>query len=358
MADTNSPILAPPKISVTQFAEILRWRGSPAAGEAYNIFNYLVGRNVDPEIALGQFAAESNYGKAGYATATLNWGNILYYQWIENNCSSVEPYAPGNGYTYSKFRSWSDSVSCAYAPLMVSYDRGGYNTLYKMSARWLGATPGSTRHTNYLNNITYHMDSNRAHLGLDSGEEVMITVPLTPKKVTVPTNGWIYDNEGCVPASGNIQINPGRDMPLVGYLDNGNYAVGYVPASNPPDKLKVYYCKPGYKVSDSCGPTDCTDQIEAATAPLITQINELEEELDSAHAIMDQQGQTIDTLTNQNNKLIGENAYLMGENEKLESENTNLKFVVSEQDMALETYGNDMADIVKAFETIESYKGG
>lgn len=66
----------------------------------------------------------------------------------------------------------------------------------------------------------------------------------TPKYVTVPENGWLYDNPGCDPSSGNTQINPGpRDMPVAGKLASGVLIVGYVDTTPTETELKTFYVK-------------------------------------------------------------------------------------------------------------------
>ncbi len=144
-------ILAGPTLTETSFVDRLRAVGSPALAEGRSIYRTLVNGGVNPAFALGTFHAESHSGTRGYAVITKNWGNILFYEW--EIPFGATPYAPGNGYTYAKYPTWLASVR-AYVDLLQRYDRTGYTTVSSASARWLGTVEGSTRHLNYLNNIT------------------------------------------------------------------------------------------------------------------------------------------------------------------------------------------------------------
>jgi hypothetical protein len=147
-------ILAGPTLTEASFVDRLRAAGSPALAEGPEIYRTLVAAGVNPAFALGTFHAESHSGTRGYAVTTRNWGNILYYSW--QAAYGAVPYAPGNGYTYALYPTWTASVQ-AYAALLVRYDAGGYTTVSSASARWLGTAEGSSRHLTYLGNITYVM---------------------------------------------------------------------------------------------------------------------------------------------------------------------------------------------------------
>ena len=144
-------ILAGPTLTETSFVDRLRAVGSPALAEGRAIYRTLVSGGVNPAFALGTFHAESHSGTRGYATYTKNWGNILFYEWEREY--GATPYAPGNGYTYAKYKTWLDSIR-AYVALLNRYQRSGYTTVSSASARWLGTVEGSDRHLRYLTNIT------------------------------------------------------------------------------------------------------------------------------------------------------------------------------------------------------------
>ncbi len=144
-------IIASPNLSEALFIDRLRATGSPALPEGHQIYQTLIAAGVNVAFALGTFQAESSSGTRGYAVTTKNWGNILYYSW-EVPYGAV-PYAPGNGYTYAKYPTWTASVQ-AYAHLLTVYDAAGYVTVSSASAHWLGTIEGSSRHLTYLNNIT------------------------------------------------------------------------------------------------------------------------------------------------------------------------------------------------------------
>jgi hypothetical protein len=144
-------ILAGPTLTEASFVDRLRAVGSPALGEARAIYRTLVNGGVNPAFSLGTFHAESHSGTRGYAVYTKNWGNILFYEWEREY--GATPYAPGNGYTYAKYKTWLDSVR-AYVALLNRYHRSGYTTVSSASAHWLGTVEGSDRHLRYLTNIT------------------------------------------------------------------------------------------------------------------------------------------------------------------------------------------------------------
>lgn len=155
-------------LSREQFAAVLRSKGSPAAAEADAIFDAL--DDFDPAVALGQFAGESGYGRKGYATTTRNLGNILFYEWTKRY--GATPFAPGNGYTYSRFPSWTKSAE-AYAALQRTYRSGGFTTIATMSAHWLGDQIGTKRSNTYLGNIL---------AAANDAARAVTTTPVTPPK--------------------------------------------------------------------------------------------------------------------------------------------------------------------------------
>ena len=104
----QSPLFAPPSVTEKRFVRRLRDGKSPAADEAVTIYRRMVSNGFDPLIALGQFQAESNLGTKGHAKDTMNWGNILFYPWTAE-LGAVD-HAPGNGFHYSKFPSWTQGA--------------------------------------------------------------------------------------------------------------------------------------------------------------------------------------------------------------------------------------------------------
>ena len=144
-------ILAGPTLTRASFIDRLRAVNSPAYSSGSAIYTELLSTGVNPAFALGMFQAESASGTKGYARTTLNWGNMLYHSW--QDVYGAVPYAPGNGYTYARFPSWLAGLR-AFAHLVVVYDGAGYVTVSQASAHWLGTYEGSTRHLQYLKNIT------------------------------------------------------------------------------------------------------------------------------------------------------------------------------------------------------------
>jgi hypothetical protein len=170
-------ILAGPTLTEDSFVDRLRAVGSPALSEGRAIYRTLVNGGVNVAFALGTFHAESHSGTRGYAVTTKNWGNILYYAWEVQ--FGATPYAPGNGYTYAKYKTWLDSVK-AYVYLLNRYWTLGYRTVSSASAHWLGTIEGSDRHLRYLTNIVNVMS-----ILPDDAVPVMtsLTVPTTSRAV-------------------------------------------------------------------------------------------------------------------------------------------------------------------------------
>jgi hypothetical protein len=81
------------------------------------------------------------------------------------------------------------------------------------------------------------------------GTEVKST-PRTPKVVTVPKGGWLYVKPDLSTNDRNVQVDPGRDMPLAGYMPDGTLAVGYLPTANPPAALTIMYAPKTLTVKD------------------------------------------------------------------------------------------------------------
>ena len=182
-------ILAGPTLTEASFVDRLRAVGSPALSEARSIYRTLVAGGVNPAFALGTFHAESHSGTRGYAVITKNWGNILYYSW--EIAFGATPYAPGNGYTYARYKTWLASVR-AYVDLLQRYDANGYTTVSSASAHWLGTIEGSTRHLTYLNNIV-----NVMKILPDDAVPVMTALSLpNPSRGAVPVSWNARDNLG------------------------------------------------------------------------------------------------------------------------------------------------------------------
>lgn len=69
-------VQAKPRISATQFANVLTKYKSPAAPAAAECYQIIVGQGIDPAVALAFFGHESVFGTQGIAVKTLNWGNV------------------------------------------------------------------------------------------------------------------------------------------------------------------------------------------------------------------------------------------------------------------------------------------
>jgi len=157
----TSPIFARSRVAYAAFRGVLALSRSPAVIESSAIHDVLTSAGIDPAVFLGQFAAESSYGTAGYARTTHSPGNIVISRpalphWTRafGGC----PWKAPNGRTYALFLTWRNGTR-AYAALMKGYRlRGWAKTIATMASRWLGMADAT--HSGYVRNIVSH--ANRA----------------------------------------------------------------------------------------------------------------------------------------------------------------------------------------------------
>ncbi len=231
-------------IGANHFAAVLRSRKSPAAIEASAI--YVALGSVDPAVALGQFGAESTYGRAGYAAVTRNWGNIamatpgtprllraakIASHWTR--AFGATGYSPGNGYTYAKFKTWRDGAR-AYAALMRTYRlRGWAGSIERMTRKWLGGIGAG-----YVANIV--RIANQVAGTVDPPVKSPATPPVvTPPPPALPPISVTPDNVGAAqPPSWGFQIHgyAGETISpngLRGWLARSRTMAGYAAVSAP-----------------------------------------------------------------------------------------------------------------------------
>lgn len=153
--NSNSPTLAPPRITAARFKQLLKTKNSPAVPESDGVYSYLVSKGVDVSFALAQFRVESQYGTAGYAKTSGSWGNMLYDAHLTTHSDGI--YCPGNGYCYAKYNNYMDAINdyCTY--IHWYKDEYGLDTIYEATARWIGKTPGAAGHISYVNTIINDM---------------------------------------------------------------------------------------------------------------------------------------------------------------------------------------------------------
>lgn len=65
----------------------------------------------------------------------------------------------------------------------------------------------------------------------------------TPKLVSIPDKGWIYVNPDLSTNAGNVQLSPGRDLPVAGILPDGTLIVGYRDTTPTEPIVPTYYVK-------------------------------------------------------------------------------------------------------------------
>lgn len=63
-----------------------------------------------------------------------------------------------------------------------------------------------------------------------SEDETMksFATPTVPTVAKISDNAWLYDNSALEPSPGNINVDPGREMPLLGVIGTTTRIVGYV----------------------------------------------------------------------------------------------------------------------------------
>ena len=103
---------SPPRISKGQFRAVLE-RGtelgrSPVAPSADECYDIIVGYGLDPAVALGFFAHESQFGVAGVTVQSLNWGNVRT-PFDPSRANGTVQSASGHG-EFVKFRTWQDGL--------------------------------------------------------------------------------------------------------------------------------------------------------------------------------------------------------------------------------------------------------
>ena len=119
----------------------------------------------------------------------------------------------------------------------------------------------------------------RARALLPSVEVPMqsFTVPPVDTLAAVKVNAWLYDNSGFATAPANIQVNPAREMPLLGVLGTTLRIVEYVDGAGKRTG-RAYYVKPdavGATRPAPVPPPDCS----AATKPLADRLAKANERI-------------------------------------------------------------------------------
>jgi len=103
-------LISPPRITRALFAQMLQTAHSPATSEAQVCYDRIVAHGVDPAIALAFFRHESQFGTAGAAVQTRNWGNLRKGQGK----------ATGTLSGFATYARWADSAD-DWAALIADY---------------------------------------------------------------------------------------------------------------------------------------------------------------------------------------------------------------------------------------------
>jgi hypothetical protein len=148
-----------PRISAEQFAEILLDADSPAAPDAFAIYDAIIAEGVDPAFMLGVFKKESQY-------ATDPKSIVVRYQSFNmGNCRSSRIGVtdtvtdPVRG-TYVKYKNWASGAQDAAHRLVdtnFNYYKAGATTIEKIINIWAPGDDGNDP-TGYANTVVTLMN--------------------------------------------------------------------------------------------------------------------------------------------------------------------------------------------------------
>lgn len=103
-----------------------------------------------------------------------------------------------------------------------------------------------------------------------------------PKLLTIPRGGWIYVKPDLSADPLNVQLDPGRDLPVAGVLADGTLIVGYRDTTPTEAQVPTYYARGAVKDYPASPSTDCAAQVKAATDPLNATVEQLQAEAAAA----------------------------------------------------------------------------
>lgn len=182
----DSPTLAPPRISLARFKQLLIGKNSPAVPEASLIYGYLVQYTVDPSFALAHFRVESQYGTSGFATETNSWGNMLYdpYLTINNVGTITKSTSDGYRYTYATYANYAAAIIDYVRYIHHYIDIYDLSTIYGATGRWLGINrTGTAGHINYVTAIINDMiEYEYPTGGYNTGDKMIYAGPAFDRK--------------------------------------------------------------------------------------------------------------------------------------------------------------------------------
>ncbi len=152
-AQNSLTFSGPPRITLDQFRNTLQYYRSPVISEATDLYNSILGFNLDPAVALAFFVRESGAGTAvGYCNGqnslnNKNWGNVrgdeqgvcgfqAYPTWsagLDHWCRLMVKYYVNRGLNHIE-----DAIP-VYAPASDGNDPREYiNTMYNLVFKWKG----------------------------------------------------------------------------------------------------------------------------------------------------------------------------------------------------------------------------
>lgn len=134
-----------PRINAIKFGEVLLAAGSPAFGEAYEMFNAIAVEGVDPAFLLACFKKESQYATDPASIV------VRYHNFNMGNCRSsrigiTETVTDPKRGTYVKYPDWATGAKdAAYRLIDKSYDyaKAGATTIEQIIKIWAPKEDGN-----------------------------------------------------------------------------------------------------------------------------------------------------------------------------------------------------------------------
>lgn len=134
-------IIAPPRISLDVFHDVLERAGSTAAPEATLLYEVCVQAGVDPAVALAFFAHENVYGTRGITAKhrTYNWGNMRR-PFEQGRCKAIISTSAG---PFASYSTWQDGLADWCDLIRYTYvDRWGLSRTDQALVRYAPAGQG------------------------------------------------------------------------------------------------------------------------------------------------------------------------------------------------------------------------
>jgi hypothetical protein len=230
--------------------------GNTAHTQGYHLGKDRIYDGSGPGIGDNDYSVKTARDKAGLtnAASAIDLGRLdgslkalrMFSTWL---VAEARKNAPGT----------SDLREIIYSPDGATVLRWDRQRGYSSAPRTGEADDSHLTHTH----ISWYRDAQardhttafRPYFEEEPDDMPTFTVYATPKVAAVRTGTWLYDNEALQPSPANIQVDPGRDMPIAGKLANGKHIVGYVDTTPGETDLRSYFVRTiDITVKDAVGP--------------------------------------------------------------------------------------------------------